>query len=165
MLNNRTVSTVKDITEFDFVDNNFINIYNKENPVLSIGEHTYFMFNSIGNAHIPLIGYGRIIKDTFIKGMDKNYHIKLLKLHDTPATINEFIYGGDKTFRINGYGDNVTKRTLTKFNPKLIAKQPIFNVHCLFVRPDAAKISKLFSDYRAIILADLKKQIDELEKL
>jgi len=162
MNNNRTIIKMPHITEFGLEDDtSLINIYSDENPVLKQNENCYFIFNSLTDAHIPMIGYGRILVDKYISGMDKNYYIKLLKLHSPDNVINKHFY--DKQFRIAGFGDNISKMILQKMNKDKLQKHPIFVIHSFFVRNTAEKITALHNDYKKIIYYDLQKQLRELE--
>lgn len=152
--NNKTVSTV---SEFDIIDNNFINFYSKDNPILSIGDRCYFIFNNLVDVHIPLIGYGEVIMDKFITGMDKNYQIKLFKIHSPVDIQDEFIFN-NQPFRVMVKD----KPKIMKFNKSNIINT-VFNVHCFFCRPTLSTITQFHKKYCGVIIDDLHKQLKEVK--
>jgi len=147
---------------FGIEGNSLINLFSEDNPILSVGNKCFFIFNNIHNIHIPLIGYGEVVNDKFTNGMDKIYAIKLLKIHNNDFIVNNHVI--NNTFNVCGLrGELFKKNRNVKLNT-LNWKNSIYNINCFFVRTSLMNINNLHSDYVNIIKEDLNKQILELEQ-
>ena len=78
---------------FGFVNNTFINIYTKDNPILNVDDECYFLFAHPIDFHRTLIGKGKVTHQIFIDGMNTLYYISLEEILENPTTINKFVYG------------------------------------------------------------------------
>ncbi len=150
-------------TPFGIQDYRFINLYSEENPILSIGDGTYFLFNNLIDIHIPVIGYGIVEYDKFISGMDKIYHIKLLKIHSPKDVIEKFVY--NRPFKIINKGKSKID-LIKRYNNQnqLKSDNNIFEINCFFCRKEYKDILLLQQEYIKIIKSDLEKQINEINE-
>lgn len=155
--------------DFGYVDNTFINLYSKENPILDENETCYFLFNSIDNYHRPIVAKGKIISDIFSDGMNKIYYIQLLEIMESLGNLDKYVWGN--SFSVIPY-DYINKKGAVKRNPKITAstdekffKDNLFKIECFFVRTSLELIIELRKEYIKIILEDLKKSVTDIENL
>jgi hypothetical protein len=152
--------------EFGISNNQLINLYSKENPILKINDICYCLITNNIDYHRPLICKGLIIEDYFSDGMNKIYFIQILEILESPKTINEFFV--NKIFNVHSYINKelITKRPyVTKINTDFDFSKFLFKVECFFVRNSEEKILNLRKDYIEIIKQDLKKALLDIGNL
>lgn len=156
------------MSNFGYVDNEFINLYSDENPILEIGDNCYYLVTNIHDYHRPLICRGIVISDRFTDGMNKIYYIKCLEILESPNIISKFFIG--KTFQVYSYDvqnlflksqKNMTFQVIYDY----IFSENLFPIESFFVRNTYEKISNLRKEYINIIKKDLIKQISDIDSI
>lgn len=154
---------------FGYVNNEFINLYSDENPIIEQSEYCYFLVTNSNDYHRPLVCKGFIIGDKFTDGMNKIYYIMLTEILESPNIIDNFFIG--KTFQTITYdfekdfiksGRSMIFQTI---NNESIFKENLFPVEAFFVRKSLEKISVLRKEYISIIRKDLLKQITDIDSI
>lgn len=154
---------------FGYVDNMFINLYSKENPILFTNDKCYFLFNNISDIHRPLIGYGTILQDQHTDGMNKIYFVALEEIFEDDITIKKFLYS-NKTVMLHNYdNESLTKSQKVHFltpqtNQEFYNKN-LFRIEAFFVRSTIEEINKLRLEYVSVIKKDLEDQISDINQL
>jgi hypothetical protein len=156
---------------FGVVNNQFINIYTKDNPILNIGDSCYFLFHNISDFHKLLIGKGIICEDSINDGMHKTYYVKLEEIIETPDVINKFVY--EKQFILTRYAGSANSdiKKITGNRVHIITNKTslsflntnLFEVNGFFIRNTLELIKGLKSEFTNIIMEDLKQQLSDLE--
>lgn len=151
---------------FGFINNTFINMYTKDNPLLNIADECYFLFNNIEDYHKLLIGRGIIYEDTINDGIYKTYYVHLLEIIENPETIKNFVY--DKQFALVKFNNNKLTGNKTQYineeMPASFYEVNLFKVECFFIRPTLEKILNLKRDFTKVIIDDLNKQLSDLDE-
>lgn len=153
---------------FGYVNNEFINLYSDENPILGQSEYCYFLITNNNDYHRPLICKGLIVGDKFTDGMNKIYYIMCTDILESPNIINDFFIG--KTFQtvIYDYEKDFIKsgkNMIFNYNSEILFRENLFPVEAFFVRKSLEKISVLRKEYISIIRRDLFKQISDIESI
>lgn len=154
---------------FGYIDNMFINLYSKENPILFTNDKCYFLFNNISDIHRPLIGYGTIFDDQHTDGMNKIYFIALEEIFEDDSTIKKFLHS-NKTVMLHNYAnESLTKSQKVHFlTPKTnqeFFNNNLFRIEAFFIRSTLEEIIKLRSEFVVVIKKDLEEQISDINEL
>lgn len=165
----RVVKTSK----FDYVGETFINLYSKENPMLSSGDQTYFLFNNVSDGHRKLIGLGTVRVDKFLDSMNKVYYIELEEIIEPDNVIKKFLFN-KKTTLLNAYDGNeitLSQKVCMLHEKKLPLTDPQFfksnlvQVEGFFVRQSFEDIKTLQLEFMQVIKEDLIGQIEDINDL
>lgn len=165
----RVVKTSK----FQYIDNTFINLYTKDNPILVAGDKTYFLFSNVQDIHRKIIGSGTVIVDNFLDSMNKVYYIQLEEIFESDYIINKFLFS-KKILLLNAYNgvDLATSQKTAFLNPAKLPntdpkffKENLFQIECFFVRPTFESILQLQMEYSDVIKSDLESQIEDINEL
>ena len=155
--------------DFGYVDNQFINLYSVDNPIMEQGEICYFLFHSIHDYFMPIMGKGKIISDKFSDGMNKIYHVQLLSIEENMDFISTWF--NDKTYHMTPLiKENVSSHSLKQLklhhniNSKFFIDN-LFKVESFFIRNSFEKIQQLKKEYISIMLEDLKSNIKDMENV
>lgn len=154
-------------TQFGFVENMFINLYTKDNPILFTDDLCYFLFTNIIDNHRPLIATGKIVQDKFTDGMNKSYIIELIEIYETTEVLEKYVYNG-ASLALYQFKDNfLTKSAKVHFinpsNQQYIFKHNVFKIESFFVRDSFDKIVALRNEYIKIIKRDLINQVSDID--
>jgi hypothetical protein len=148
---------------FGFINNEFINLYSKENPILEKDDSCFFLFSNDIDYHRPLIGRGVIVEDKFTDGMSKVYFIKLVEILESPKTINDFIYG--KQFTIFPISEVLHNKKLIQVTANFEFNKISFKIDAFFVRKTIELITELRKEYISILRKDILKQLKDIEEI
>ncbi|MCK9417698.1 hypothetical protein M0Q97_13730 [Candidatus Dojkabacteria bacterium] len=150
--------------DFGFINNEFINLYSKDNPILNSGDSCYFLMTNNSDYHRPLICKGNIIMDLFSDGLNKDYYIELTEILETPKVKCEFVLGAQ--FTIFPYIDEVLlNRKLIVINENTNFNKNLFKIEAFFIRNNYEKIVDLRNEYIKIIKSEMLKQISEIDEI
>lgn len=159
-------------TDFGYIDNTFINLYSKDNPIMEEGDVCYFLFTSIENFHMPIIGKGFIQKEVFGEGMNKLYFIQLQELCDSPVFLEKWLNGNIfmmvPTVKIGISITSQKQQTLgiaTMMSTPNFYKENFFKVECFFVRNSIEKILQLRQEYISILKQDFLSQVNDIDSI
>jgi len=160
--NNKVNQEVK--KSFGFINNQFINLYTKENPLLDVDDECYFLFSSPGNLHRKLIGKGIVKNLIFNDGMNIIYFVALTQIIEDEQILNKFVYG--KRFELWNYEKTkVCGSKLTLITEKTDLEYLSnfwFKVECFFIRPNLENINILKKEFSEIIKEDLIEQLNDI---
>jgi hypothetical protein len=149
---------------FGYINGTFINVYTKENPIKEEGEQCYFLFNSVDNYHVQVIGRGTIIRDWFTEGLNKIYCIRLDEVCENNFFLEKFVW--DKEYHLISNVDSHKKTpkamVLTKRSTSAFLSLNLFRVECFFVRNTIEDIRRLKREYLEIILEDTLATAEDL---
>ena len=154
------------MASFGYVNNEFINLYTDDNPIIEKNEICYFLLTNNLDFHRPLICKGFIISDKFNDGMNKTYFIMCTEILETPAIIEKFFNG--KAFKTITYDSEnlIIKSGKTTIFPEIdenLFIENLFSIESFFVRNTYEKISSLRKEYIDIIKNDLINQITDID--
>lgn len=147
----------------EFIDNTFINIYDKENPPLNVGDMCYFLFSNVYDVHVLLIGAGVVVSDKIEQGIHKTYKIKLMDVCDDPIIMRNFIFG--KQFYLTPINGNEKLTYIHESSGAEFFNTNLFKIDCFFVRPTLQSIKELREYCNTIKIEHLNKQISDIENL
>lgn len=147
-----------------------INLYSEDNPILEIGDETYFIFFNALDYHIPLIGKGTVYFDRFNDTINKHYFICIKELLNSKSTHEKFIV--DKQIQLYTYNkENLnmsTKPRVYRFNDKFefeFFDDNLIKIECFFVRKTLAGIQQLQKDFLEIINNDTLKILNDIKEV
>lgn len=153
---------------FAIIDGEYINIYNDENPMLHENDECYFLFSNVDDYHRPMIGYGTVVGDQYLDGLNKQYIIKLSAVSETEDVQQRFFY--NRMFRISGKS---TKDTFTNSKPIVMRTENVedildnnfFRIDAFFVRNTYEKIEQMRVEYMGYIKNDLLRCLEDVDEM
>lgn len=149
-------------SDFGIIENEFINLYSEENPILTTGEECFFMFNNTHDYHLPLIGRGMIRSDKYTDGMNKLYYIEIQEIIETKAIVERHIY--NKPFAIHAWdGTNIGAKKTVLFGQGTDLTKIVIKLEAFFVRNSEEKIRELRKPYINQIKKDILVQLQDIE--
>ena len=152
---------------FGLIDNEFINLYSKENPILTKNDICYCLITNIIDFHRPLIVKAIILDDVFLDTLHKTYYIQITEILESLLICEEFVYG--KSFYTYGKEELVKggqqKRRATLLGPNFDFENSLFKVNCFFMRSNEENILKLRKEYISVIKTDIEKQLADINSI
>jgi hypothetical protein len=149
---------------FGLLNNEFINLYSKDNPILETDDQCFFLISNAIDYHRPLICQGIIMDDKFTDGMNKAYWIKYLNILEVPTIISEFFFG--KSFFMNVFNEGIVgNRRLVQIGSGFNFTNNLFKIESFFIRKSEEEIIKLRDEYILVIKKDLLKMIKDIENI
>ena len=152
---------------FGYIGTTFINLYSKENPIKEEGEKCYFLFNSVDNYHVQIIGLGTIIRDLFTEGLNKIYCIRLDEICENNFFLDKYVW--DKEYLMitnNGNPKTIPKLTiLNKRSSSAFLAANLFKIEGFFVRSTVEQIIRLRKEYTEVILDDTLKTVEDMREI
>lgn len=152
------------LTEFSthvFLNNEFINLYSEENPILDAGDECYALITNNADYHFPVAIKGIIREDTFTDGMNKKYLIEVTGILESPEMINKFMIA--KAFTIFIMDEDTKLRRTINFGPGTDLSKIWFPVNAYFVRNSETKIRELQREYITIVKKEIQQQLKDIE--
>lgn len=149
---------------FALLNNEFINLYSQDNPILEKNDICYFLLFNMHDYHRPIIAKGIIIEDKFLEGMNKEYFVKIFEFIESPKTINSFIL--NKSFIIYPYNNEtniIGTKKMIQILENLDFTNYLFKTESFFVRNSEQKIKELFIDYIKVLKKDILKQLSDID--
>lgn len=153
---------------FAIIDGEYINVYSVENPMLHENDECYFLFTNVDDFHRPCIGFGVVIGDQYLDGLNKQYIIKLQEVSEPDYVMDKFFY--NKMFRMSGKS---VKDTFTNAKPVMMREENIeeitennfFRIDAFFVRNSYEKIIQMRTEYMEYIKSDLLRCISDVNEM
>lgn len=152
------------MNSFVFHDNEFINLYTEENPMLIAGEDCYFLLFNVKDYHFPVICRGKIIQDTFSDGFNKHYYIKLIEFVDPPKIVNTYMFR-QSIIAYPYIGDKLQSKRVCLMSPKFNFDKYLFKAESFFVRKTLDDILTLRREFVNYVMKDLEKMLQALREL
>lgn len=154
---------------FAIIDGEYINVYNADNPMLHENDECYFLFTNVDDYHRPIIGYGTIINDQYLDGLNKQYTIKLQTVSEPEHIIENFF--NNRLFRLTS--KSAVKESFTNSKPLLMKEDNIedilennfFKIEAFFVRNSYEKILSMRNEYIEYIKSDLLRCLNDVKEM
>lgn len=153
---------------FGFINNQFINLYNEDNPILNNGDSCYFMFYHETTYHRTIIARGTIVNQLINDSFNIVYFVRLEELLEDKEVLESFVYGKKfSMFKINESSGILTSKLLylTDKTTFQLLKNNLFKTEGFFVRKTLKAINELQMDYSKVIREDLQKQLDDINQI
>jgi hypothetical protein len=152
---------------FGFVNNQFINIYSDENPIIPNDEECYFLFYHPANYHRTLIGKGKIVNQLLNDGLNVIYFIALEEFCENEDVMKKFVYNlRFPLFKLDD--ENVLRNKSLIISEKTsmyFLSSNLFKVESFFVRKTLKDIQELQQEYSKIIKQDIQKQLEDINDI
>ena len=148
--------------DFGIIENEFINLYTEENPILTTHDECFFMLSNTHDYHLPLIGRGTIRSDKFTDGMNKHYYVEIQEIIETKFIVEKFIY--NKPFVVQAWdGTNIGARKTVLFGQGTDLTKVVIRLEGFFVRNSEEKIKALRKEYISVLKKDIVIQLQDIE--
>jgi hypothetical protein len=152
---------------FGYINSVLINVYSKDNPIKEEGEQCYFLFNSVDNYHMMIVGKGTIIRDWFTEGLHKMYCIRLDEICERNDFLEKFVWG-KQYFLVNNVDSQkklpklgiIAARTTGAF-----LAMNLFKTDGFFVRDTIEQITHLREEYTRIVYQDTLDTLADMRNI
>lgn len=141
----------------------FVNLYNKDNPILETGDICYCCIFNNSMYHRPLIVKGLIVHDVFVDGLNKQYYIRILEILESPKITKQFWLSQPvTTYHVTD--DAVIKsKSIKQITTNFDYNKNVFKVEAYFTRDTEEKIRQLRKEYISVVKQDLESMLNDIE--
>lgn len=148
---------------FARINNEFINFYSEDNPILSKGDKCYALLLNTIDYHAPVIIRCEITDEYFLNTIDKYYYVKILGFNDSPHILDRFFFNCEHWVHPVIHGTIQKTRQLANVRDKTDLTKLRFKVHCFYVRKDYDPVIKLRKEYCDEIVKDIEQMATEID--
>jgi hypothetical protein len=145
------------------INNEFINIYNDENPIMEAGEECFALILNNFSWHLPVAVKALIKRDKFIDGGNKRYTLEIQSILESPEIINKFMVGQPFNVVIEQEDEIRDLKRTVYYGPGLDLTKVLFMVEGYFVRDSEAKIRQLQKEYISVVKEQILEQLKDIE--
>lgn len=148
----------------------FINLYDKDNPILEIGDDCYFLFFNAIDFFAPIIGKGTIIYDRFNETINKVYFISISEIISSKEVKDKYFFNQQiQLYPFNKENLQISNKHKThKFVDEVFDKEffdeNLIKIECFYVRNNLEKILELRDELVDIILDDTQNQLNQIKE-
>lgn len=139
-----------------FYNNEFINLYTKDNPILEVGCACYCIIFNTTDYHKPIVCECLVTDSKFVDGLNTVYNVKIQNVIESPVTINNFVL--NRQFVVYESNKKATKTLVSKS----VFNTLEFPVNAFFVRKTIEQINEVKNLYCSIVEQDLKQMISQI---